>query len=82
MDIDELMERAVVSGDEDLFEMIEMCDRVTVIPDDLGDEWLITFYDRDDAARYATIPMKVDGDEVVDWLVEQGVPRGRVRLHD
>ena len=80
MEIDELMDLARVSGDENLFELIESAARVTIVLDDLSEEWVLSFVDYDDVTRYAYVPIHAEGAAIASWLLEQGMDSHRVRL--
>ena len=80
MELDDVMERARVSGDETAFDMAADAVKVTIIADDLSEEWMLAFVDDQEVTRYAHVDFNLDPADIVDWLEEQGVSRKSVRV--
>lgn len=80
IEIDDTMENARIDGDEDLYTLCEMANLVVVRPDELGDEWVITFHLDDDEERNAYIPLDTDTDELQEWFRDAGYT-GKLRVY-
>jgi hypothetical protein len=80
MDIDEIMSEVRLDGDDDIWTMAAEAVTVRVVEDDLGDEWVITFVDQYDTTQYAYVPLAVEGDSLVEWLMGQGLEPNQIRI--